>query len=249
MNRSSSLATSIMLAGRAALVTARVTADGEVLRAQRAGASSGGRRVARARRDRPQGVPHAPHAAAERRLRRPARSSDRASRSMRIACATSRPAMRSRSRGSIWNATNTPRRCFASSDIPASETPVVIGREGRFLRRPVHRRICARCAGLDVARRSAEIARPRSSSAPARRGSPRRCTRPPRDSTSSSLERLATGGQAGTSSRIENYLGFPAGISGAELTRNALLQAQRFGARITVPGPSSVSASTPAFAC
>jgi thioredoxin reductase (NADPH) len=49
------------------------------------------------------------------------------------------------------------------------------------------------------------------------------------------LERLATGGQAGTSSRIENYLGFPAGISGAELTRNALLQAQRFGARITVP--------------
>jgi thioredoxin reductase (NADPH) len=50
------------------------------------------------------------------------------------------------------------------------------------------------------------------------------------------LERLATGGQAGTSSRIENYLGFPAGISGAELTRNALLQAQRFGARVTVPG-------------
>ena len=46
---------------------------------------------------------------------------------------------------------------------------------------------------------------------------------------------LAAGGQAGTSSRIENYLGFPAGISGAELTRNALLQAQRFGARITVP--------------
>jgi thioredoxin reductase (NADPH) len=50
------------------------------------------------------------------------------------------------------------------------------------------------------------------------------------------LERLATGGQAGTSSRIENYLGFPAGISGVELTRNALLQAQRFGARIDIPG-------------
>lgn len=46
---------------------------------------------------------------------------------------------------------------------------------------------------------------------------------------------LAPGGQAGTSSRIENYLGFPTGISGAELTQNALLQAQRFGARITVP--------------
>jgi thioredoxin reductase (NADPH) len=46
---------------------------------------------------------------------------------------------------------------------------------------------------------------------------------------------LAAGGQAGTSTRIENYLGFPTGISGAELARNALLQAQRFGARITVP--------------
>ncbi len=49
------------------------------------------------------------------------------------------------------------------------------------------------------------------------------------------VEAMAPGGQAGTSSRIENYLGFPAGISGAELTRNALVQAQRFGARITVP--------------
>jgi thioredoxin reductase (NADPH) len=45
----------------------------------------------------------------------------------------------------------------------------------------------------------------------------------------------AAGGQAGTSSRIENYLGFPTGISGAELTRNAMLQAQRFGARVSVP--------------
>jgi thioredoxin reductase (NADPH) len=48
-------------------------------------------------------------------------------------------------------------------------------------------------------------------------------------------EALAAGGQAGTSSRIENYLGFPAGISGSDLTRNALVQAQRFGAQITVP--------------
>jgi thioredoxin reductase (NADPH) len=53
------------------------------------------------------------------------------------------------------------------------------------------------------------------------------------------VERIATGGQAGTSSRIENYLGFPMGISGAELTRNALLQAQKFGARITIPGQAS----------
>ncbi len=46
------------------------------------------------------------------------------------------------------------------------------------------------------------------------------------------LEREATGGQAGTSSRIENYLGFPAGVSGGELARRATVQAQRFGAEI-----------------
>ncbi len=49
------------------------------------------------------------------------------------------------------------------------------------------------------------------------------------------LERTAPGGQAGSSSKIENYLGFPAGLSGAELAERARLQAQKFGARITVP--------------
>ena len=43
-------------------------------------------------------------------------------------------------------------------------------------------------------------------------------------------EAWAPGGQAGTSTRIENYLGFPTGISGAELTRKATLQARRFDA-------------------
>jgi thioredoxin reductase (NADPH) len=49
------------------------------------------------------------------------------------------------------------------------------------------------------------------------------------------LESVATGGQAGTSTRIENYLGFPAGISGAELTARATLQAEKFEARLTYP--------------
>jgi thioredoxin reductase (NADPH) len=43
------------------------------------------------------------------------------------------------------------------------------------------------------------------------------------------------GGQAGASSRIENYLGFPSGVSGSELTRRAVAQAQRLGAEILVP--------------
>jgi thioredoxin reductase (NADPH) len=49
------------------------------------------------------------------------------------------------------------------------------------------------------------------------------------------IERRAPGGQAGTSSRIENYLGFPAGLSGADLTRRAISQATRLGAEFLSP--------------
>jgi thioredoxin reductase (NADPH) len=49
------------------------------------------------------------------------------------------------------------------------------------------------------------------------------------------LESLAVGGQAGTSMRIENYLGFPAGLSGDELAARAIAQAEKFSARITSP--------------
>jgi thioredoxin reductase (NADPH) len=48
------------------------------------------------------------------------------------------------------------------------------------------------------------------------------------------VERSAAGGQAGTSSRIENYLGFPSGISGDDLTERALKQARHFGSEIAV---------------
>jgi thioredoxin reductase (NADPH) len=49
------------------------------------------------------------------------------------------------------------------------------------------------------------------------------------------IEAEAPGGQAGQSSRIENYLGFPSGLSGNELTRRAVAQAQRFGVEIFTP--------------
>lgn len=49
------------------------------------------------------------------------------------------------------------------------------------------------------------------------------------------IEKRAPGGQAGTSSRIENYLGFPSGLSGAELTHRAVAQARRLGAEIVSP--------------
>ncbi|MGH7743446.1 MAG: FAD-dependent oxidoreductase [Candidatus Dormibacteria bacterium] len=53
------------------------------------------------------------------------------------------------------------------------------------------------------------------------------------------LEMVAVGGQAGSSSRIENYLGFPTGISGGDLTQRATVQAQKFGASFS--SPSTVS--------
>ena len=51
------------------------------------------------------------------------------------------------------------------------------------------------------------------------------------------LERTGPGGQAGRSMRIENYLGFPTGITGGELAERAVVQANKFGARLPVPTP------------
>jgi thioredoxin reductase (NADPH) len=61
------------------------------------------------------------------------------------------------------------------------------------------------------------------------------------------VEREAPGGQAGTSSRIENYLGFPSGVSGDELASRALHQAKRLGAEILVT--RSVARIDPASRC
>ncbi len=53
------------------------------------------------------------------------------------------------------------------------------------------------------------------------------------------LEHTAPGGQAGSSMRIENYLGFPTGLTGSELAGRAILQANKFGAHLSVPTPVS----------
>jgi thioredoxin reductase (NADPH) len=55
------------------------------------------------------------------------------------------------------------------------------------------------------------------------------------------IEREAPGGQAGMSSKIENYLGFPAGLSGGDLTRRAVAQAKRFGVEILAAEAEKVS--------
>jgi thioredoxin reductase (NADPH) len=59
------------------------------------------------------------------------------------------------------------------------------------------------------------------------------------------VDAIASGGQAGTSARIENYLGFPTGVSGAELTQRATVQAARFGARLNVPAAAVALRSEP----
>jgi thioredoxin reductase (NADPH) len=53
------------------------------------------------------------------------------------------------------------------------------------------------------------------------------------------IEGTASGGQAGTSSRIENYLGFPSGIPGDELAVRAMLQAEKFGAQFAIPAEAT----------
>ena len=59
------------------------------------------------------------------------------------------------------------------------------------------------------------------------------------------VEAVASGGQAGTSARIENYLGFPAGVSGSELAQRAGVQALKFGARLSVPAGAIRMSSKP----
>jgi thioredoxin reductase (NADPH) len=115
----------------------------------------------------------------------------------------------------------------------ASATPVVIARDGAWFSRPTIAQM-AHCAGLDVILDPSDIydlavvgGGPAGLAASVYAASEGLKT--------IAFEANAAGGQAGTSSRIENYLGFPTGISGAELTRNALLQAQKFGARVSVP--------------
>ncbi|MEO8090119.1 MAG: FAD-dependent oxidoreductase [Gemmatimonadales bacterium] len=118
-------------------------------------------------------------------------------------------------------------------NIPASDIPIVMGRDGEWVRNATIEGL-ASCAGLNAGLEEDQVydlvvvgAGPAGLAASVYAAS--------EGLEVLTTESLAPGGQAGASSRIENYLGFPAGISGADLTKNALLQAQKFGARITVP--------------
>jgi thioredoxin reductase (NADPH) len=119
-------------------------------------------------------------------------------------------------------------------DIPPHQTPVVIWKGQTVLRNPSNTEL-AELLGLR------EDAPPREAhdmlvvgAGPA--GLAAAVTGASEGLSTVVLDAIATGGQAGTSSQIENYLGFPAGISGAELADRAVVQARKFGATFTIPG-------------
>jgi len=116
--------------------------------------------------------------------------------------------------------------------VPPSETPIVVGQMGRSHRNPSNEQF-ASCAGLTVELEPGHVydlvivgAGPAGLAASVYAAS--------EGLDVLTVDSLAAGGQAGTSSRIENYLGFPSGVSGQELMGNALIQAQRFGAQISI---------------
>ncbi|WP_030830980.1 FAD-dependent oxidoreductase, partial [Streptomyces hygroscopicus] len=121
--------------------------------------------------------------------------------------------------------------------IPPEETPIVIWRDQRVLRNPSNAEL-ARLIGLsppptEEARSDLIIV----GSGPA--GLAAAVYSASEGLTTDLMDAIATGGQAGTSSLIENYFGFPAGISGSDLAERGELQARKFGARVWVPAEAT----------
>jgi thioredoxin reductase (NADPH) len=118
-------------------------------------------------------------------------------------------------------------------DFGPEETPVVIVRDDLVLRNPTNDEL-AEVLGLRDARPAMEAcdlivvgAGPAGLAAAVYGASEGLDT--------IAVDGVATGGQAATSSRIENYLGFPAGVSGGELADRATIQARKFGVDVTIP--------------
>jgi thioredoxin reductase (NADPH) len=119
-----------------------------------------------------------------------------------------------------------------SLGVPPSRTPIVVGLDGEWAENPSNREF-ADCAGLTRELPADHVydlvvvgAGPAGLAAAVYAASEGLDTL--------ALDAVAAGGQAGTSARIENYLGFPTGISGSDLTKAARIQAEKFGAQLDV---------------
>jgi thioredoxin reductase (NADPH) len=126
---------------------------------------------------------------------------------------------------------------LAHHGVAASETPVVVMRGGELLRQPSSAEL-ARAAGVgtgpaaDMTYDVAIIGAGPAGLAAAVYGAS--------EGLSTALvDALAVGGQIGTTSRIENYLGFPVGVSGGEFAERAYIQVLRFGASVVLPATAT----------
>ncbi len=122
-------------------------------------------------------------------------------------------------------------------DTPREQTPVVVMRGGETLRRPSNAEV-ARAVGIGTAPKHGVAydvaiigAGPAGLAAAVYGASEGLAT--------VVVDNLAVGGQIGTTSKIENYLGFPVGVSGAEFAQRAFLQVLRFGASIVLPASAT----------
>lgn len=123
------------------------------------------------------------------------------------------------------------RELLTAHGFDAADTPVLIGPDGRALR-PADEEQLARWAGLHTTPSSGGYDLLIVGGGPA--GMAAAVYGASEGLHTVLLERWAIGGQAGLSSRIENYLGFPDGISGAQLTDRARRQAGKFGAELVI---------------
>lgn len=127
--------------------------------------------------------------------------------------------------------------------LSAAELPLAICPDGTMLRRP-HERALAQCLGLlpnSLADRSYDVAIVGAGPA----GLAAAVYAASEGLLVLVLDARAFGGQAGASARIENYLGFPTGISGEALAGRAYAQAQKFGAVMAIPAPVKLLRQAP----
>ena len=118
--------------------------------------------------------------------------------------------------------------------IDASEGPIVLVGSGQFLRNPTNTELAV-AIGLNESRIPVEKSYDVVVIGAGPAGLAAAVYGAAGGLLTAVLDAVAVGGQAATSARIENYLGFPAGLSGADLAERARLQATKFGAQIMVP--------------
>jgi thioredoxin reductase (NADPH) len=125
------------------------------------------------------------------------------------------------------------REVLAANGLTLEDTPLVVCGPGRVLVRPSNREL-GECLGISE-RLPADAVFDLAVVGAGPSGLAAAVYAASEGLSTVVLEAEAPGGQAGTSSKIENYLGFPTGISGQALAGRAQIQAQKFGARIAVP--------------